>query len=369
MGKVLIEKLLRSCGDLNRIFMLIRNKKSLNGQERIEKLLQLPLFDRLRTDNPSLLKKIVPVNGDVTALKLGLSDADIALMSNVSIIFHAAASVRFDDSLKDAIIMNTRGTHELLLFAEQLKQIKSIVHVSTTYCNPDYKVIEEEIYPPKADWRTAIKMAEQFDEELIDIITLKYSNYAPNTYTFTKSLAEQCVKEYGDHLPIIIFRPSIVISTLDEPMPGWIDNFNGPAGILTACALGIYRTAYGDPEVVSDFTPVDTSIKAMIIAGWKLAVEPKSERVANNINGASVSVFNCSTSIQRAFTTGFILQMGETLSSVVPMGQMLWKPGGHITKCRFYNYIKVHIGRLCYYNRLVIICHKPLHPPPFLQFR
>lgn len=340
MGKVLIEKLLRSCGELNRIFMLIRNKKTLNGHERIEKMLQLPLFDRLRNENPDVLKKIIPINGDVTALQLGLSAEDIALMSNVSIIFHAAASVRFDDSLKDAIMMNTRGTRELLVFAEQLKQIKSIVHVSTTYCNPDFKVIEEQIYPPKADWRTAIKMAEQFDEELIDVLTLKYTNYAPNTYTFTKSLAEQIVKEYGNRLPIIIYRPSIVISTLDEPMPGWIDNFNGPAGLLTACALGIYRTAYGDPDVVSDFTPVDTSIKAMIIAAWKLATDAKAERLADN-NGEKVNVYNCSTSIQRAFTTGFILQMGETLSSVVPLGQMLWKPGGHITKYRLYNYVKV----------------------------
>lgn len=312
----------------------------MNGQERIAKMLLLPLFDRLRSENPSVLEKLVPVNGDVTVLKLGLSDADITAISNVSIIFHAAASVRFDDSLKDAIIMNTRGTHELLLLATQLKQIKSIVHVSTTYCNPDYKVIQEEIYPPKADWRTAIKMAEQFDEELIDVVTLKFTSYAPNTYTFTKSLAEQCVKEYSDRLPIIIFRPSIVISTLDEPMPGWIDNFNGPAGLLTACALGIYRTAYGDPEVVSDFTPVDTSIKAMIIAGWKLAVESKDERFTSN-GGSTVSVYNCSTSIQRAFTTGFILQMGETLSAVVPMGQMLWRPGGHITKYKYYNYLKV----------------------------
>jgi hypothetical protein len=31
----------------------------------------------------------------------------------------------------------------------------------------------------------------------------------PNTYTFTKSLAEHVVKDLGEDLPVVIFRPSI----------------------------------------------------------------------------------------------------------------------------------------------------------------
>lgn len=30
----------------------------------------------------------------------------------------------------------------------------------------------------------------------------------------------------------------VVISTLSEPMPGWIDNFNGPVGLLVASGKG-----------------------------------------------------------------------------------------------------------------------------------
>lgn len=334
MGKVLIEKLLRSCPDLNTIFVLIREKKSKSAQERVQQMLTIPLFDKLRAERPAVLSKLVAVNGDVTALQLGLSATDLDRMSNVSVIFHAAASVRFDDQLKDAILMNTRGTEQVLLFAETLKQIKTIVHVSTTYCNPEYKIVQEHIYPPKADWRAAIRIAETFDSETINAFTQKFTGFAPNTYTFTKSLAEQVVYDFRDRLPIIIYRPSIVISALDEPIPGWIDNFNGPAGILTACGLGIYRTTYGDPEVVSDFTPVDTSIKAMIVGCWKQAVDPPTD--------GNVSVYNCSTSIQRKFTTDFIVKMGETLASDIPMDKMLWRPGGTITKCRYNNYLKVY---------------------------
>lgn len=197
-----------------------------------------------------------------------------------------------------------------------------------------YQVVEEHIYPPKADWKTAIKIAEQVDADTINTLTQKYTNAEPNTYTFTKGLAEQVVYEYRNRLPVIIYRPSIVISSLDEPMPGWIDNFNGPTGLLIACGLGLLRTSYADPNTVSDFTPVDISIKAMIIAAWKRAVFPLDEP-------GNIPVYNCSTSLQRKFTTGFIIKMGETLSKDVPLDKMLWRPGGYITKCRYNNFIKV----------------------------
>lgn len=40
MGKILIEKLLRSCPDINKIFILIREKKEKNVDERKKKLLE-----------------------------------------------------------------------------------------------------------------------------------------------------------------------------------------------------------------------------------------------------------------------------------------------------------------------------------------
>lgn len=332
MGKVLIEKLLRSCPEINRVFILIRAKRAQTAQQRLDSMKEIPVFDRLHTEVPENLSKMIAINGDVTQLKLGISDEDYEIMSNVSVIFHAAASVRFDDSLRNAILMNTRGTLEVLRFAETLKNIKVVLHVSTTYCNPDKKVVEEQIYPPKADWQTSIKIAEQLDEDTINTITQKYTNAEPNTYTFTKGLSEQLVYDYREKLPVVIYRPSIVISSLDEPMPGWVDNFNGPTGLLIACGLGLLRTSYADPETVSDFTPVDTSIKAMIVAAWKRASEPLDD---------TVNVYNCSTSLQRSFTTGFIINMGKTLSADVPLDKILWKPGGCITKCRYNNYIKV----------------------------
>lgn len=70
--------------------------------------------------------------------------------------------------------MNTRGTHELIKLALRWKRLKAFVHVSTTYSNPTELEVEERIYPPYADWRTTIKLAENYDEETLNIYSLKW---------------------------------------------------------------------------------------------------------------------------------------------------------------------------------------------------
>lgn len=69
--------------------------------------------------------------------------------------------------------MNTRGTHELIKLALGWRKLKTFVHVSTTYANPGVLEVEERVYPPLADWRTTIKLAETYDEETLNIYNLK----------------------------------------------------------------------------------------------------------------------------------------------------------------------------------------------------
>jgi fatty acyl-CoA reductase len=58
-------------------------------------------------------------------LGLGLSPTDRQMLEEkVSIVFHAAASVRFDDTLKYATIMNARATREVMLLARNMKSLK-----------------------------------------------------------------------------------------------------------------------------------------------------------------------------------------------------------------------------------------------------
>lgn len=79
-------------------------------------------------------EKLLPMLGDMTELRLGLSDEDYNfLVQNVSVIFHVAASVRFDETIKDATIMNVRGTREVVQLAKNMKKIK--VTISKTISN------------------------------------------------------------------------------------------------------------------------------------------------------------------------------------------------------------------------------------------
>lgn len=55
---------------------------------------------------------------------LGLSKADREkIINEVSIIYHVAASVRFDDPLKDAVLLNMRGTREVCQLALETKNL------------------------------------------------------------------------------------------------------------------------------------------------------------------------------------------------------------------------------------------------------
>jgi len=61
----------------------------------------LQLFDTLRSKNVQFQSKVVPVAGDILEPGLGLSDSDVErLSSEVSLVFHSAATVKFDEPLK-----------------------------------------------------------------------------------------------------------------------------------------------------------------------------------------------------------------------------------------------------------------------------
>lgn len=106
-------------------------------------------------------------------LGLGISGSDLERLKSCSVIFHAAASVRFDDPLKSAIIINTRGTREICELAKMMPNLKALVHVSTAYIQPRNFHVREILYGTDADWRTYIKYAENLDEELINCLTQK----------------------------------------------------------------------------------------------------------------------------------------------------------------------------------------------------
>ncbi|KAI8128070.1 putative fatty acyl-CoA reductase [Lucilia cuprina] len=334
IGNVLIEKLIRSFPNFAKMYILIRNKKGKSVDERLQEVLNKSVFDRARKEQPQAFSKIIPIAGDCQELELGISREDLEKLKNVNLIFHSAASVRFDDYLRSAILLNTRGTHELVKLATKFKQLKAFVHISTSYSNPDKHVVEERIYPAYADWRTTIKLAETYDVETLNILFSKYSSDQPNTYTFTKSLAEHIINDYRHQLPIMVYRPSIVVSTIEEPIPGWVDNFNGPIGMLVACGVGILRTSYADPDITADVIPVDVTVRALLIAAFNLATRQTIPR-------DELEVINCANATINSINYGTVIRLGKICIKKNPFEKCLWLPEGSITRCAVWHYLRL----------------------------
>ncbi|XP_041971130.1 fatty acyl-CoA reductase 1-like [Aricia agestis] len=341
MGKVLLEKLLYSCSDLERVYLLLRDKKGVKAEERLKQLYASRCFDRLRRERAGLFEqKVFYIGGDVTQLGLGMSEEDRTLLVNrTHIIYHVAACVRFDDPLKEAVKLNLRGTREIVELAKDVMNLEALVHVSTSYANTNRAQIDEVVYPPFADWRQTLDICDRLDDDTLNVLTAKYLGELPNTYVFTKQLAEHVVYEQRGQLPVVIVRPSIVISSIEEPAPGWVENLNGPVGMLVASGKGILRSMYTHPDLVSDYIPVDSAIQAFVAAAWirgTKKLEPSDD----------VEVYNCSTSHMKTMTMGEIIECGKQLIQEVPLEGGLWFPGGGLTTSRtvfFINVIFLHL--------------------------
>lgn len=211
LGKVVIEKLLRSCPEVQRIFVLIRPKKGHSSEERLKLFAKDEVFDLIRKNNPEALEKIHSVAGDVRDPGLGISDADFERIRQCSIVIHSAATVRFDELLTNSILMNTRGTRETLMLAKRLDHVEIFNHVSTTFCNVDYPESEEKLYPVHEHWSNAIKLAENLDMDEWQALEKVYTEGHPNSYTFSKRLSEHLVNDLRQecNFPVVILRPSV----------------------------------------------------------------------------------------------------------------------------------------------------------------
>lgn len=64
------------------------------------------------------------MTGDIGLKDLGLSVADRdMLIEKTAIIFHIAAIVKFDSTLKDAILKNVRSTRDICILGEHMKRL------------------------------------------------------------------------------------------------------------------------------------------------------------------------------------------------------------------------------------------------------
>ena len=71
------------------------------------------LFDNLRSEQPQFTSKVFAVSGNIADEGLGLEDDQKTyLEENINVVFHSAATVKFDEPLK---YVSTALSHSLLV--------------------------------------------------------------------------------------------------------------------------------------------------------------------------------------------------------------------------------------------------------------
>nr|XP_050855596.1 uncharacterized protein LOC127066212 [Vespula vulgaris] len=338
LGKVLIEKLLQSCPHVARLYLLTRPKKGKNAQARIEELFQDRVFDRIKREVPKFRDKVVAICGDCSVEELGISAEDRrTLINEVSVVFHVAATVRFNEKLKLASAINVRSTNDLLELCKSMPKLKALVHVSTAYANCFEKRVEERFYAYSIHHEELIRSTNELSEEELENKFQCIKKTWPNTYTFTKAMAESLIREKHGNLPIGIIRPAIVISTAYEPIKGWLDNVYGPNGIAAAVSSGILRVMQCDPNSIADIIPVDITVNALIASAWDIYTQ-------TNRRGNDMLIYNVVASVDAPLTWLDYNKMTYPHVARYPPSSILWYPTLTLTKYKsLYKFLSIFL--------------------------
>ncbi|XP_076256660.1 fatty acyl-CoA reductase wat-like isoform X2 [Rhynchophorus ferrugineus] len=133
----------------------------------------------------------------------------------------------------------------------------AFLHISTVFSSLGKEKIIEEFCEAPISSEKLLSLVECLDNDqlrdITDIILKKY----PNTYVFTKCVAEDYIKSHGQSLPIVLFRPSIAIATAKDPVSGWIDTIHGVTGALIWGSLGVLRSLHCQKKYKAELVPAD----------------------------------------------------------------------------------------------------------------
>jgi len=128
-----------------------------------------------------------------------------------------------------------------------------------------------------------------------------------DVYTFTKAMGEQMLVKHRGEVPLVIVRPSITESSLEDPEPGWIFGLKVADPLIVAYGRGLLPDFPARDDVPMDLVPIDIVINAIITAPTQATPD-------------EVRVFHAATSGEVPLT---IIQMYEYVReyfSAYPLG-------------------------------------------------
>ncbi len=236
--------------------------------------------------------RIVAVEGDLTADRLGLDDKTITELSgSIKHFFHLAALYDMAASAERNQSLNIGGTREALALAEAL-QAGVLHHVSSVAVAGDY--------------------VGEFDETMFD-----QGQELPSAYHETKFESERMVREQTG-VPWRIYRPSIVVGHSDT---GAMDKIDGPYYFFPALKLmrdtlpqwlPLVGIDLGDTNVV----PVDYVATAMDHLAHARGLDGDTFHLVSPEPQTTVEVINALASAAKA--PRFALPVDRRLTSMLP---------------------------------------------------
>ncbi len=320
LGKVLLEKIIRVVPDVAGVNLIIRgNKKYPDAMDRFKaEILTSSIFDHLRSTKPELLKnfceqKIQCIGGEITEPAFGLSKTKYTELAHSTDVFvNSAASVNFQEELDTALLINTLCLNNVADFAIAAGDIP-VIQISTCYVNGfNEGVIKEGICGPTGKripcdengyydtehvvsalqnkigkTKAAVKDSKQLVEALIELGLKEASRYGwGDTYTFTKWLGEQLILKRLKGKRLTILRPSVVESTLESPIPGWIEGVKVSDAILLAYARQKVSFFPARKAGIVDIIPVDLVANGVILSIAEAFETPDDARIYQCCSGS-----------------------------------------------------------------------------------
>lgn len=351
MGKLLIEKLLRCCPNIVTLYIFVRGKDGKNPRERVQQLIEMPLYEKLKREQPDFSQKLVVIESDLDTTNLGLSQQDRSRLLDTNVIFHGATIIRSNQKLRTMANVNVQSTKQILLLAREMPDLKAFIHLSTVFAHSPIRSIEEKHYPPPMETDELLLLVEILNDKKLNVITPSLIDGWPNTFVFTKAIAEDAVLRYGSGMPVCIVRPSIVTSTWNEPIMGWADGLYGPIGLLVSSSLGLLRTIHCHTDKNLDFVPADYVTSCLIAAGWHTSVRNTENKFEVDVETSVVPdaerilVYNYVSSCQRPITWETFRKHVHTHGSKLP--------GMKDARCMFWNSkLWVHKILMCLFHLL-----------------
>lgn len=313
LAKVVLEKLIRTVPDLQGVILLIRGGRDGNARERFTRqVASSSIFDSLRAERGSWLdrffdERVECVTGEVTEPHFGLgAERFLDLALRTGLVINAAASVNFREPLDQALAINTLSLHHLTALARAAGA--PLVQVSTCYVHGYRRgdIFEDSRHPTGRHVDVdglAARLQQEIDRvrarvqargggagqlaQALTALGIREANRHGwnDTYTFTKWMGEQLALQGMQGRAMTIVRPSIIESTLQAPVPGWLEGVKVADAVILAYARG--RTSFfpARPEGIIDVIPADLVANAILMAAAEALQAPVGHRIYQSCSG------------------------------------------------------------------------------------